>query len=85
MFDLFKNKIEKLAKQQTQLELKKQKIEDRKTVKIKTIENKIRKLKNKTTIINQNNDDKVYEINRIMYKNEKQIKLEKEYYNSIGY
>lgn len=81
---LFGNKIDKLVKQQSELLIKKQNIQDKMKETNSNIENKIQRLENKAFVIKQTADSKIAEIDRQYAKNLKQIQLEKDYYNSIG-
>ena len=78
------NKIDKLVKQQSELLIKKQNIQDKMKETNSNIENKIQRLENKAFVIKQTADSKIAEIDRQYAKNLKQIQLEKDYYNSIG-
>ena len=80
----FGNKIDKLVKQQSELLIKKQNIQDKMKETNSNIENKIQRLENKAFVIKQTADSKIAEIDRQYAKNLKQIQLEKDYYNSIG-
>lgn len=80
----FGNKIDKLVKQQSELLIKKQNIQDKMKETNSNIENKIQRLENKAFVIKQTADSKIAEIDRQYKKNLKQIQLEKDYYNSIG-
>ena len=80
----FGNKIDKLVKQQSELLIKKQNIQDKMKETNSNIENKIQRLENKACVIKQTADSKIAEIDRQYAKNLKQIQLEKDYYNSIG-
>lgn len=80
----FGNKIDKLVKQQSELLIKKQNIQDKMKETNSNIENKIQRLENKAFVIKQTADSKIAEIDRQYAKNLKQIRLEKDYYNSIG-
>ena len=80
----FGNKIAKLVKQQSELLIKKQNIQDKMKETNSNIENKIQRLENKAFVIKQTADSKIAEIDRQYAKNLKQIQLEKDYYNSIG-
>ena len=81
---LFGNKIDRLVKEQARLKVKKQKIEDRMHAKNSAIGTRLQILENKSLVLKQCADDEIAEINRRIKKNRQQIKLEKDYYNSIG-
>ena len=84
MLSLLTNKIDKLVKEQARLAVKKQKIEDKMKSKNSKIETKLQIWERRSQVIKQTADDEIAEIERKMAKNKKQIKLEKDYYNSIG-
>ena len=78
------NKIDRLVKENARLLVKKQKVDDKRKSANSQIENKLQNLENKAFVIKQNADNKIAEIERKIKKNKEQIKLEKDYYNSIG-
>lgn len=80
----WENKIDKLVKQNAKLIVKKQKIDDKRKSTVSQIETKIQDLERKAFVIKQNSDNEIAEIERRIRKNTEQIKLEKDYYNSIG-
>lgn len=80
----WENKIDKLVKQNAKLIVKKQKIDDKRKSTASQIETKIQDLERKAFVIKQNSDNEIAEIERRIRKNTEQIKLEKDYYNSIG-
>ena len=81
---IFDNKIDRLVKKQGKLAVKKQQVDDKRKARNSVIENKMQVLQNKAFIIKQNADNTIAELERQMKKNVEQIKLEKDYYNSIG-
>lgn len=78
------NKIDRLVKLEERLNVKMQKVDDKRKYKNSQIENTIQYLENKAFIIKKNADNMIAEIKRRLKKTRDQIKLEKDYYNSIG-
>lgn len=78
------NKIDRLVKLEERLNVRMQKVDDRRKYKNSQIENTIQYLENRAFIIKKNADNMIAEIKRRLKKTRDQIKLEKDYYNSIG-
>lgn len=80
---IFISKIDRLVKEQSKLKIKKQKLDDRRKEKCSAIENKLQKLEYKAFVIKEQTDATLSEIDRKIKKNQKQIRLERDYYNAI--
>lgn len=87
---IFGNRIDQLVKEQEHLNIKKQKVEDKKNsqcaklgVKRKQYEDAIQRLENKALVIENQTKVEIAEINRRIKKTKKQIKLEQEFYFSL--
>lgn len=81
---LFQSKIDRLVKEQSDLKIKKQKVDDKRKEKCSAIENQLQKLEYRAFVIKEQADAKLAELDRKIEKNKKQIKLERDYYNSIA-
>lgn len=81
---LFQSKIDRLVREQSDLKIKKQKVDDRRKEKCSAIENELQKLEYRAFVIKEQADAKIAELDRKIEKNRKQIKLERDYYNSIA-
>ena len=79
-----KNKIEELTRQNQSLLIKKQKIQDRQNEENSRIETKIRELENLAYRNKKIADDRVADIDRLVAKNTKVMKLEAEFYGKIA-
>lgn len=84
MIRLFQSKIDRLVKEQSELKIKKQKVDDKRKERCSAIENKLQKLEYKAFVIKEQADATLAELDRKIEKNQKQIKLERDYYNSIA-
>ena len=80
MWKIFKNKIDRLKQTNKELELKKEKIENRKDEKNSTIETQIKKLENLAWRKKQIAEVKIAMIDRQINKNKDLIATEKKYY-----
>lgn len=79
-----KNTIDRMVKENEQLKLEKQRVIDNQNEENSRIETAIRELENKAFRNKQVADTRVAELDRRIEKNEKQIKLEAEYYDKIA-
>ena len=79
-----RNTIDRMVKENEQLKLEKQMVQDRQNEENSRIETAIRELENKAFRNKQVADTRVAELERKIEKNEKQIKLEAEYYDKLA-
>lgn len=79
-----KNTIDMLVKENEQLKLERQMVEDRQNEENSRIETTIKELENRAFRNKQEADSKIAELERRIEKNEKQINLEAEYYNKLA-
>lgn len=79
-----KNTIDMLVKENEELKLERQMVQDKQNEENSRIETAIRELENKAFRNKQEADTRVAELDRRIEKNEKQIKLEAEYYDKIA-
>jgi len=84
MIRLFQSKLEKLVKEQGELKIKRQKVDDKRKERCSAIENKLQKLEYKAFVIKEQADAQIAEIDRFIEKNHKQIILEVEHAKSIA-
>lgn len=82
--ELFKNKIDRMVNKKAKLELRKQKIEDKKNEINSAIETKLKKLDNLAWRNKQNATNQIAEIEREIKKLKQLIKVEKEYVAKIN-
>lgn len=78
-----KSKIDRLVDRNTKLSIKKQNLQQNKNIKDTNLGNKITKLQNKRTILNQIAKNQIIAIDNEISKNEQLIKVEIDYNNTL--